>query len=214
MTEAADDSSERIWQALSAFCDGEAGAHEADHSVGAWRDQATLRERWHAYQWIGDVMRSDDLASAVEHDQAFLATLRARLVQEPVVLAPSRAEAFPRMTQAQAPLLVAGRGSRRVRWAAPAAVAAGFMVVTGALVVMRGGNVPEAAAPMAISPSPVIQATDGDAAMATAAVGPGGEMIRSAELDRYLNAHRQYAQGPALATPGGVRQVAVTPEGR
>ena len=36
-------------------------------------------------------------------------------------------------------------------------------------------------------------------------------MVRDPELDRYLAAHRQYVQGPALAAPGGVRQVAVHP---
>jgi hypothetical protein len=39
-------------------------------------------------------------------------------------------------------------------------------------------------------------------------------MDRNPELDRYLVAHRQFAQGPAFAAPGGVRQVALTPEGQ
>jgi predicted ABC-type ATPase len=38
--------------------------------------------------------------------------------------------------------------------------------------------------------------------------------LHSAEIDRYLNAHRQYAQGSVLATPGGLRQVATSPADR
>jgi hypothetical protein len=47
----------------------------------------------------------------------------------------------------------------------------------------------------------------------------GGEgapmMIRSAELDRYLAAHRQYANGATQVAPGGaVRNAAATAPGR
>jgi hypothetical protein len=41
-----------------------------------------------------------------------------------------------------------------------------------------------------------------------------GDMLRNPELDRYLNAHRQFVQGSTLSVPGGVRQVAVTPDGQ
>ena len=44
--------------------------------------------RWHAYHLIGDVLRSDDLASAPGRDAAFLQRLSARLDDEPAVLAP------------------------------------------------------------------------------------------------------------------------------
>ena len=40
-------------------------------------------------------------------------------------------------------------------------------------------------------------------------------MIRSAELDRYLDAHRQYANGAMQVVPGGaVRNAAATAPGR
>jgi hypothetical protein len=40
-------------------------------------------------------------------------------------------------------------------------------------------------------------------------------MIRSAELDRYLAAHRQYANASTLTAPGGVvRSVAAAAPGR
>ena len=55
------------------------------------RPGATSRTRapsWHAYQLIGDVLRSEDLAAEPAADEAFLVALRARLADEPVVLAP------------------------------------------------------------------------------------------------------------------------------
>ena len=72
MTHPVEDPNERRWLQLSALCDGEADAAEAQASFDGWRDDAALRQRWHAYQWIGDAMRSDDLASEVEHDQSLL----------------------------------------------------------------------------------------------------------------------------------------------
>jgi sigma-E factor negative regulatory protein RseA len=47
----------RAW--LSALVDGE--AEGAEHACNRWRDDEHLRRDWHAYQLIGDVMRSEDL---------------------------------------------------------------------------------------------------------------------------------------------------------
>ena len=214
MTHSVDDPNERRWLQLSALCDGEADTAEARASFEGWRDDAALRARWHSYQWIGDVMRSDDLASAAEHDQAFLLALRGRLAKEPVGLAPARTDSVvPAVASAGAQLAVAG--GRRQRWGAPMAMAAGVMV-TGALVVMSSSG-PQPT----VSAGPVaLQVQTG--AQTVAAVGPSvgasavqvGDMLRNPELDRYLNAHRQFAQGSTLSVPGGVRQVAVTPDGQ
>jgi len=124
--------SEASREALSALADGEAQSSEVARACAAWKDQPDARATWHAYQMIGDVMRSDDLAHAREGG-AFLKNFRERLAQEPVVLAPSaaaaqRPSAAPRVTQPLAvPVL------RRRAWAGPMAVAAGFVMVVGAL---------------------------------------------------------------------------------
>lgn len=212
MTRPVDDSDERRWLQLSALCDGEAAFDEAQGSFERWRDDPRLRERWHSYQWIGDVMRSDDLASAAEHDQAFVLALRERLVREPVVLAPTPAVAMAPAAQ----VLVAAGGGRRMRWGAPAAMAAGVMAVAGALVVIRstGPVEPQSPGPLALSPSAeVMRVAEVPPASASAATVAPTTMVRNAELDRYLEAHRQFARGP-LTAPAGLRQVAATPEGR
>jgi len=211
MTHSVDDPNERRWLQLSALCDGEADAAEARASFEGWRDDAALRARWHSYQWIGDVMRSDDLASTPEHDQAFMLALRERLAREPVVLAPARQAAASAGVQ----VLAAAGGARRMRWGAPAAMAAGVMAVAGALVVIRSTGPVEQAAPSQLAqaqPEAMRVAAPAQAVAASAAtIGP---MVRDADLDRYFEAHRQFARGPALPAPGVVQQVVVKAEGR
>jgi sigma-E factor negative regulatory protein RseA len=70
---------------LSALMDGELDASAVAGACRAWRDDAQMRSQWHAYHLIGDVMRSEDLASDAKHDARFLAALRERLADEPVV---------------------------------------------------------------------------------------------------------------------------------
>ena len=214
MTHPVDDPNERRWLQLSALCDGEADAAEAQASFDAWREEAGLRQRWHAYQWIGDVMRSDDLASEVEHDQSFLLALRARLAEEPVVLAPVRQPSFAPAADDAALATVTAAGARRARWGVPVAMAAGVMV-TGALVMsnLTGSRQAEVATlPIAVAgPGPVAASANGGDSAGPVEIGA---MVRDPELDRYLNAHRQFVGSTNLAVPGGVRQVAVVQDGR
>lgn len=128
----------RVRQALSALADGEASLAEVNLACAAWKSDAQARAAWHDYQLIGEAMRSDDIAiggSAV----AFLAGVRARMTQEPVVLsphasAPERCQsAPPARGQIGGSNTVTARG-RRWAWAAPIAVAASFVMVVGGLV--------------------------------------------------------------------------------
>ena len=63
---------------LSALADGELEAGAVAAACASWRDDESARARWHSYQLIGDVLRSDDLASSAEKDAAFMAALRTR----------------------------------------------------------------------------------------------------------------------------------------
>ena len=56
-----DDSAAR--EQLSALVDGELDPAAAVRACAGWRDDAGCRATWHAYHLIGDVLRSDDLAS-------------------------------------------------------------------------------------------------------------------------------------------------------
>ncbi len=188
---------------LSALVDGEVDGDAVALACAHWRDDPSLRGSWHRYQLIGDLLRSEDLASTAARDAAFLSTLRERMVKEPVVLAPEPIEA----TVAVASQRASGARGRRWSWMAPTAVAAGFVAVAGVLVVLRGSDLPTSA--------------DGDVATATAGTGlrfvsssavspsgfgsqafvSNGSVIRDPRLDRYLAAHKEFAGSSALGVP-------------
>jgi sigma-E factor negative regulatory protein RseA len=189
-------------ETLSAVIDGEADAGTVSSACAAWRESAVTRTTWHAFHLIGDVMRSDDLASVPQRDAAFLGRLRERLATEPVVLAPQ-------------PLPVVVPASRRRRtWMGSAAVAAGFVAVAGVLVVMREPAALDAATPVAAAPAPTAAVVPvavtapapagtavAEAAAETEALVRNGQVLRDARLDRYLAAHKQFAGSSALGVP-------------
>ena len=66
-------SDSRLLEDLSALTDGELEPAQVAEACARWRDDSELRGRWHAYQLIGDVLRSEDLAASGTRDAAFLA---------------------------------------------------------------------------------------------------------------------------------------------
>ncbi len=208
---------------LSALVDGELHAGAVAGACARWRSDAASRATWHAYQLIGDVLRSEDLASDASRDAAFLTSLRGRLAAEPVVLAPQRAADQGEAASVSASFGGAAR-RRRWTWAAPAAVAAGFVAVAGVLVVMRSpGTLPApvgtelAGAPS--SPQGIVS-PQGVAVTAAPAAEPEslvatGQVIRDAGLDRYLAAHKHFAGSAALGVPSAfLRSATVDAAGR
>lgn len=179
---------------LSALVDGECDSARA--GCDAWREHADARATWHRYHLIGDVLRSEDLAARPQRDEAFLAALRSRLADEPVVLAPAAAAA---------PASAAPAARRRAQaWLMPAAVAAGFVAVAGVLVVARLGG-PQADAPQLAVGAPAQPGLRlaGSEAPTAAALVIEGRFVRDAQLDAYLRAHREALGGAPVALPGG-----------
>lgn len=190
----------RPW--LSALADGDVDA--VQHACDAWRDDARARADWHTYHLIGDVLRSDDLAADPARDAQFLARLRLRLADEPVVLAPDVDGATQRR--------------RRPAWLVPLAAAAGVAAVASVLVL--GQADPQGQAPAAgwalMGPPPAAQgllageaparraapAEAGAGVVAGATGNANARVLRDARLDHYLEAHRG-ALGAAVAVPGG-----------
>jgi sigma-E factor negative regulatory protein RseA len=207
-----DPSDDQQRAALSALMDGDDSA--TDEACRAWRGHAAARADWHAYHLIGDLMRSDEHRADEVGDARFLAAVRARLAAEPVILAPTPAAASPATSM---PLT---RARRARRWMAPTAVAAGFVAVAGALMVTRVTTPDDATVGLtARSAAPagaVLPASVAPPAATASQVGvETAPMIRNAELDRYLTAHRQYANGAMQVAPGGaVRNAAATAPGR
>lgn len=179
---------------FSALVDGELSTDGVARACASWRSDARSRQTWHAYHLIGDVLRSDDLATRPARDADFLNRLRERLADEPVVLAPAT------MPAAAAPPEMGSRRAMR-HWRAGAAVAAGFVAVAGVLVVMRS-PAPQPAAELARAPvsAPVVPVV-AEAGGEQAAYVTDGRVMRDARLDRYLAAHQQFAGASALGVP-------------
>jgi sigma-E factor negative regulatory protein RseA len=203
---------------LSALMDGELEPSSVAATCAAWREKGRARSAWHAYHLIGDVLRSDDLALPPARDAALLAGLRARLAAEPIVLAPEAPAARPAATRA-------GERSARWSWKAPSAVAAGFVLVAGALVATRAPDAPPsvsttvvqapAAAPATPAAPVVVAGPTLPPVALPSALAPTepfvsrrlspveGTLIRDPRLDRYLAAHQQFAGSSALGMPSG-----------
>ncbi len=196
---------------LSALVDGEIEADEVRLACARWRSDDRARRDWHAYQLIGDVLRSEDLASAPGRDEAFLRNLRVRLADEPVVLAPEPAK-MPMAT---------GRALRR--WRTGAAVAAGFVAVAGVLVALQmpGREAEPALASAPAQPTSVVPVTTTAPTTVATSVEPSaepaqlvtdGKLIRDARLDRYLAAHQRFAGTSALGVPSAFLRSATAVE--
>jgi sigma-E factor negative regulatory protein RseA len=199
------ESSRRI---LSALADGDATDSEATRAFQAWRDDADARASWHAYQLIGDVLRSEDLAVEPAADAAFLVALRTRLADEPVVLAPQpRVEAEP----AAVPIAANAAGRTR-RWQGPVAMAAGFLVVIGGLNIVRpfshgaGGtlasNATSASGPVLASATSVDNSGVVLTSLPVAPRTPAQTKAAADQLAPYLAAHRQSTMSGPFQMPG------------
>jgi sigma-E factor negative regulatory protein RseA len=192
---------------LSALTDGELDAQGAATACADWRDDESARERWHSYQLIGDVLRCEDLASTAAIDSAFLLALRARLANEPVVLAPQALPA-PALEPMSFPagLAAAPNSKRTWGWLAPTAVAAGFLAVAGSLTVMWAPSKNnDTSASLAAAQPARAQAVSASASEVTEpepqVLVVNGQVIRDARLDRYLAAHKQFAGAAMLGGP-------------
>ncbi|MDO9234797.1 MAG: sigma-E factor negative regulatory protein [Aquabacterium sp.] len=205
-----DDAARARRQNLSALVDGELTAEGVQQLCAVWRTEPSAREAWHAYSLIGDVMRSEDLASAAAHDERFLRDLRQCLSREPVVLAPHSTD--PERGLASA---LPRRGSVRSWWA-PAAVAAGLMVAVGAMVTTQAPPqsmrdfVPMAAVPasnslgvMSAAPQLAVLNPPSELTPVATELVFDGQVIRDSRLDRYLLAHKQFSGSSVLGAPSG-----------
>ena len=198
---------------LSALMDGELDPQAVAAACMTWRENIALRAAWHEYQLIGDVLRSSDLATPAHHDAAFLHRLREHLADEPVVLAPMRPSATP-------PAGLRRTLIRRAGWVATSAAAAGFVAVVAFGVMGRSpGSVTDraegprlargvasgvelaATVPQAAVPSGSAELAAPLQGADRTTLSAGGSFVRDARLDRYLEAHQEFAGSSALGVP-------------
>lgn len=186
------DAADPMREALSALVDGEADAAAAGEGSARWRDDEDARATWHAYQLIGDVLRSDDLAAS-QRDRVFMQRLHVRLMQEPVVLVPASSLPDDPPEHGQAGLLH--------RWAVPLGLAAGMALVLSTLVVVRQDQ--EANAPALVAGAKPVQSLQRAGLTAVAGSSSAPVLLRDPRLDRYLAAHKQYQSANAMGPSTG-----------
>lgn len=206
--------SNALRETLSSLMDGELPVEAARSSCSQWRADAQARDAWHTYHLIGDVLRSEDLASTPVRDEAFLRSLRSRLAAEPVPMAPlpstvaATARADARGVASAVPSTPAVGQRRAARRFAPVALAASVVVVAGVVGVMRvsspggaGAETAQVASTLGASGT-LIGGAAVDGAMPVT-------MLRDARLDRYMAAHRKLANGIAVPDRAGYQVQAV-----
>ena len=174
--------------ALSCLMDGQAAPAALPAALVTWQQEADVRQAWHTYHLIGDVLRSDELATAPTCDEAFLQALRGKLAHEPVPFLSAPLWPAPLL---QSPIKIATAPRWRGWTAAPVAVAAGFVAVASVVVLTRVAPTDPAAG------AQLAQA--GPATTAVRAAPVRGDVVRDPRLDRYLEAHRSLASGVVAA---------------
>ncbi len=201
-------------ETLSAWVDGEVSADEAESFSKRWDANPQARAAWHRYQWLGDALRSPDLAlHDVAHDVAFVRRWRvqlgADLPEKPVVnLADKRPAAPVRHANNQASNnLQPERSSWSMAWAA---VLAGVMVSGVFWVTQRGSSdaapvmarlpAPTASTLVSTAPALVLRSQVGaSSALSVEPVAASQAVLRDPRLDAYLMAHNPFGRGATLA---------------
>lgn len=179
---------------ISALADGQLASEDFARALAACEADAQALDSWNTYHLIGDVLRSPELIPHAA-DTAFVARLRVRLSQEPVLVA---APALPEVGHAAA---------GRVGWSkAEAANDASFpwKMVAGFASVAAVAAIAWNAGAGLLSPTAVPQlARLEPAAQQVLVVSGQGTMVRDARTQELLAAHRQLGGTSALQMPSG-----------
>ena len=202
---------------LSALVDGEIGEAELDRVLAGFAEHSDVRASWHAYQVIGDVLRSSGMAS--QAPQAFLAGIHAKLQTE---TGAQRTELFTasklaRISPTGHPQVLAANDAV-FRWklvagfASLAAVMAVSWTVLGNAAAGAGGGGSDGAqlaltaseSSREIAPSAQVVAATTPASGAAMVVNTTqGPLIRDAQLEALMAEHRQNGGMSALQMPAG-----------
>ncbi|MCS6944727.1 MAG: sigma-E factor negative regulatory protein [Sutterellaceae bacterium] len=178
-------------EALSRLIDGEVDEAECRRLLARLAADETACREWALMNAACDALRSSEVAAF--HSSTFVARMRTALEAEPALLV------------ARAPM----RRRPRLLWLALPAAA--FAAAAGVLAVI--------ALPLLRSPAPVpaeLARQTLPAAMPASATGPGptagqvDAIVRSAELEAYLEAHREQAAGPVLPRPSAYQRASAT----
>jgi sigma-E factor negative regulatory protein RseA len=163
-----------VHERISVFADGETSDEQLDVALAELRGEEG-KATWELYHQIGDLLRSDDMASPLS--AGFSASMAARLAAEPALLAPAR------------PAPVRKSGLRRIALPgvlAAAAAAVAFIGTPQLMVAMHGA--PASGAAVAVVGDSGVSRT-----ALTASAARTGAVMRDQGIDEYLMAHQRFS---------------------
>lgn len=193
---------------VSALCDGSLEPRELDALLARCRVDDEVQARWHGYQVIGEVLRGQAGALPSCAPSEFLQRLHAGLAAD------AQAPALPHPSSPALPVRVEAANDAVFRWK----LASGFASVIAVAAI--GWNVLATNAPAdaegvrLVQSTPAVAPVVSNAPSAVAAAPapevrpvvvatPQGRVIRDAELERLLAAHRQHGGMSAFQTSTG-----------
>lgn len=176
---------------ISALADGQLASEDFARALAACEADAQALDSWSTYHLIGDVLRSPELMSHAA-DTAFVARLRVRLSQEPVLVA---APAVPAVRHAQAGRIGEGAANDA---SFPWKLVAGFASVAAVAAIAWNAG----AGLLSPSAAPQLARTE-PAPQQVRVVSEQGTMVRDARTQELLAAHRQLGGTSALQMPSG-----------
>lgn len=176
---------------ISALADGQLASEDFARALAACEADAQALDSWNTYHLIGDVLRSPELMSHAA-DAAFVARLRVRLSQEPVLVA---APAVPAVRHAQAGRIGEGAANDA---SFPWKLVAGFASVAAVAAIAWNAG----AGLLSPSAAPQLARTE-PAPQQVRVASEQGTMVRDARTQELLAAHRQLGGTSALQMPSG-----------
>jgi len=160
-------------EALSSLIDGELDESACRALLERLHGDETARRDWVLLNVACDALRSSEVAAL--HSGAFVGRVSAALAEEPAMVAPRPRRATPRLL-------------RRVVLPGTAVAAAAAVLVVVAVPQLRGSG--GATAPA------LVRSAEPKVVPVAAVPLPSGDIVRSAELEAYLQAHRDLATSP------------------
>lgn len=188
-----------VEDALSALADGELRGDTLAQTLAACGHDPASLARWHDYHFIGDVLRSPDLARE-RPTASFLTRLQTRLAQEKWPPAAQTVDSLL-MPASLLTTMQAAANDSTFRWKMTAGfasvVAVAVMVWTVALPTSLTGS--QLAQSQTLSPAHL----GNDANAQVLVASPQGILLRDARWEALLAAHKQASGNSALQMPSG-----------
>lgn len=180
---------------ISALADGELADAHVDIVLAALRQQES-RDTWNLYHYLGDALRSDELATTVLSSD-FEKRMAARLEAEPAIVAPT----IQTGGGGQRTPYHGSAGNRRTlrRFAMPGVAAAAvatlaFFTGPQMMVAMKGEPMSAPAQVVAaVSQNAVTGASAGTQVAVIGVAGQDGVVLRDPHIDEYLLAHQRFS---------------------